>query len=104
VLVGERFLDRSVGDDDEPGIVVVEELQSDELRCKSRATATLPLGAVGPHVVVDDQLRSAVEDVGQADWTVGADQGVVSQFDHRQPPPLGGDGIQFAGGGLLALA
>jgi hypothetical protein len=55
-------------------------------------------------VVVDDELRAAAEHVGQPDGPIGADQGVVGQFHHRQPTPLGGDRIQFAGGGLLAFA
>ena len=55
-------------------------------------------------MVVDDELRAAVENIGETDGPVGADQGIVRQLDHGQAAPLGGDRIQFASGGLLALA
>ncbi len=101
VAVGQRFVDRSVGDDDEAGVVVVQEVEPSELRCEAGATAALPLGAVGPHVVVGDQLTAAVEDVDQPHRTVRADQRVVGQFHHRKAPSCCSDRVQFPGGGLL---
>jgi hypothetical protein len=53
---------------------------------------------------LSNELRATVEHIDEADGTVCPDQRVVGQLDHRQPTPLGGDRIQFAGGGLLALA
>ena len=101
VAVGQRLLDRSVGDDDEPRVVVVQELQPGELRRESGAAAALPLGAVLPHVVVDDELRTSLEHVDQSDGPVLADQRVVSHLDHREPTALRGDGVQLAGRRLL---
>jgi len=54
--VGECLLDRALGDDDEPGVVAVQELQPGELRGEPCAARALPLLAGEPHVVVDDQL------------------------------------------------
>src|SRR4029079_5729459 len=51
VAVGQRLVDGSVGDDDEPRVVAVQELQPGELGCEAGAAAALPLRAVLPHVV-----------------------------------------------------
>ena len=83
LLVVQRLVDRPLRDDDEAGVVVVEEVQPDVLRRQPRAAAALPLRAIGPHVVVDDELRAPVEHVGQADGAVRADQRVVRELDHR---------------------
>jgi hypothetical protein len=101
-LVLERLVDRALGDDDEPGVPVVQELQPGVLRGEPGAARALPLLAVEPHVVVDDQLRLAVEDVRQPDRPVLALEGVVGQLHHRQPAALGGDRVELAGGGLLS--
>jgi hypothetical protein len=104
LLVGERLVDRALGDDDEPCVVVVQELQARVLRGEPRAARALPFLAGEPHVVVDDQLPLAVEDFGQPDGAVLAVEGVVGHLDHRQATPLGGDGVEFTGRGLLAGA
>ena len=83
------------------GVVVVEEAQPDVLRRQRGTAAALPLRAVGPHVVVDDELGAPVEDVDQLERAVGADQRVVRQLDHRQSAALCSDGIEFTGCGLL---
>ena len=57
-----------------------------------------------PHVVVDDQLRLAVEDVGEPDRAVLALQRVVGHLDHGQPAALRGDGVELPRRGLLADA
>lgn len=102
LLVGEGLVDRTLGDDDEPGVVVVQELQAGELRGEPRAARALPFLAGEPHVVVDDQLALAVEEFGQAYGAVLAVEGVVGHLHHRQPTTLGGDGVQLPGRGLLA--
>ena len=76
-LIGQSLFDRSVGDDDEAGVVVVQELQSSELRGETRAPATLPIRAARPHVVIDDELRAAFEQLDQTDGPVRPGQGVV---------------------------
>ncbi len=86
VAVGQRLLDRPVGDDHEPRVVVVQELQPGELRRESRAAAALPFRAVLPHVVVDDELRATLEDVDESDRPVLADR--VCSHPSR---PSGGD-------------
>ena len=63
-LVCERFVDWALCDDDESGVPVVEELQPAELRGEAGATRALPFLVRKPHVVVDDQLRFAFEDIG----------------------------------------
>ena len=102
--VGEGLADLALGDDHEARVVGAQEVGARELRGEAGAAAALPLGAGGPHVVVGDQLRGAVEDVDQADRTVGPLEGVVGQLDHRQTPTLRGDRVELARGGLLALA
>src|SRR5215472_2039833 len=54
--VRECLADWALSDDDEPGVVAVQELQPSELRGEPRAARALPLLAGEPHVVVDDQL------------------------------------------------
>src|SRR5215472_3780430 len=55
-LVRERLADWALGNDDEPGVVAVQELQPSELRGEPCAARALPLLAGEPHVVVEDQL------------------------------------------------
>ncbi|MCO5546628.1 hypothetical protein L7F22_000059 [Adiantum nelumboides] len=99
--VRQRLVDRALGDDDEPGVELLQAREPGELRGEPGAPAALPVGAVVPHVAVDDQLRVAVEDLGEADGAVLATQDVVGHLDHRQPATGGGDGVELAGGGLL---
>ena len=103
VPVGQRLPDRSRRDDDEARVVVVQEVQAGELRREAGTAGTLPLGAIAPHVVVDDELRAPAEDIGKADRTVRADQRVVGHLHHRQSPTRSGDRVQLAGGGFLSL-
>src|SRR5437660_12406450 len=56
------------------------------------------------YVVVDDQLRFAVEDIDEPDRPLGPDQGVFGHLHHREPASLRGDRVEFPGGGLLAEA
>jgi hypothetical protein len=51
---------------------------------------------------VDDELGATLEHVDQSDGTVGADQRVVGELDHRQPATLGRDGVELTGRGLLS--
>jgi hypothetical protein len=53
-------------------------------------------------VVVDDELRPSVEDVGEPDWSALADERVVVHLDHREPATLRGDGVELARRSLLA--
>ena len=101
LLVRQGLVDRALGDDDEPRVVRVEEAEAGELRRVARAAPALPLLVVEPHVVVDDELRLALEDVDQPDRTLRTLQGVVGQLDHRQPAPLRGDRVQLPGRRLL---
>lgn len=101
LLVGERLVDGALGDDDEAGVVLVEELQAGVLRGEPRAAGALPLLPGEPHVVVDDQLPLALEDVREPDGAVGALQRVLRHLDHRQPAALGGDGVELPRRGLL---
>jgi len=52
-------------------------------------------------VVVDDQLRTALEDVGQREGPAGPVQHVLRELDHGKAAALGGDGVEFPGGRLL---
>src|SRR5690606_14681259 len=45
-----------------------------------------------------------LEDLGERDGTVFSDERVLGQCDHRQSSALGGDGVEFPRGGLLADA
>ena len=45
-----------------------------------------------------------VEDVGEPDGSVLADERVVIQLDHRKPTTLRGDGVELARRRLLASA
>ena len=96
-LVGERLVDRTLGDDHKAGVVVVQELQPGELAGEPGAAATLPFLAGKPHVVVDDELGLALEHVRQPNRAVGSVKGVVGQLHHRQAPASGGDGVQLPG-------
>src|SRR5258708_3895072 len=55
-LVRECLADWALGDDDEPGVVAVQEVQPSELRGEPCAAWALPRLAGEPHVGVDDQL------------------------------------------------
>ena len=103
-LVRERLVDRALGDDDEAGVVVVEELQPGELAGEPGAARALPFLTGEPHVVVDDQLGLAFEHVHEANRAVGALEGVVRQFHHREAPAGSCDGVELASRGLLPYA
>jgi hypothetical protein len=92
-FVGECFVKRPLGDDDKPGVVVVQELQPGELRGEASTPRALPFLTRKPHVVVYDQLRLPVEHVDQPHRSVLAVQNVVPHLDHRQPPSLRGDRV-----------
>ncbi len=100
-LVGKRFVDRSLRDDDEPGVIAVQELQPGELGGEAGAARTLPLLTGEPHVVVDNELLFTVEYVGQLHRSVLGFQYIVWHLDHRQPSSLRGDRVQVAGGRLF---
>ena len=100
-LVGERLVDRALGDDDEAGVVGVEELEPGELAGEPGAARALPLLAGEPHVVVDDQLALALEHVDEPNRAVGSVERVVGQLHHREASAGGGDGVELTSRGLL---
>ena len=91
-----------MGDDDEPGVVAVQELQPGELRGEPRAARALPLLAREPHVVVDDELTFALEHFHQPDRAMGSLERVVRQLHHRQAPAGRGDAVELASRHLLS--
>ncbi len=99
--VGERFVNRALGDDNESGVVAVEELETGELAREAGAARALPLLAGEPHVVVHDQLAFAFERIGQPSRSVGAVQDVFGKFDHRESPTSRCDSVELACRGLL---
>ena len=103
-LIRERLVDRALGDDDEAGVVAVEELQPGELAGEPGAARALPFLTGEPHVVVDDQLVLAVEHVHEPNRAVGSLEGVVGQFHHREAPAGSGDGVELTSRGLLPCA
>ncbi len=100
-LIRQRFVDRTLGDDDEAGVVAVEELQPGELAGEPGATRALPLLIGEPHVVVDDQLPLAFEDVHEPNGTVGTVEGVIGKLDHWQTATGRRHGVEFTSHGLL---
>ena len=103
-LVGERLVDRTLGDDDEAGVVVVEELEPGELARESGAARALPCLTGEPHVVVDDQLGLAFEHVHEPNRAVGAVERVLGQLHHREATAGRGDGVELTSRGLLPYA
>jgi hypothetical protein len=53
-------------------------------------------------VAVDDQLRFAVENVGQPHGSFLAFQNVFRHRNHWQPSSLRGDGVELTSGRLLS--
>ena len=103
-LVCERLVDRTLGDDDEAGVVAVEELEPGELAGEPGAARALPFLTGEPHVVVDDQLGLAFEKVHEPNRAVGALEGVVGQLHHRKAPTCSCDGVELTSRGLLPYA
>src|SRR5580693_5865379 len=100
-LVRECFVDGSLCDDDESGVIVVQKLQPGELGGEPGAARTLPVLTREPHVVVDDQLPFTVEYIDQPHRSVLGFQYIVRHLNHRQPSSLCGDGVELAGGRLF---
>ena len=103
-LVLERLVDRTLGDDDEAGVVAVEELEPGELAGETGAARALPLLTREPHVVIDDQLAPALEEIHQPNRTVGSIERVLRQFHHRQISARGRDCVELTCCGLLPNA
>ena len=100
-LVRERLVDRAWGDDDEAGVVGVEELEPGELAGEPGAARALPLLTGEPHVVIDDQLALVLEHVDEPNRAVGSVECVLGQFHHRETSAGRGDGVELTSCGLL---
>ena len=77
------------------------------LTCQAVVGAALALTlvrcAVPPHVLVDDELVTALEEVEERHRAVGSDDlDSPVDLDHRQPTAGSGDGVALTGVRLLA--
>src|SRR5262249_23881596 len=98
------LVERALAEDGEGDVTLVQIGQFADLPGEEGATLTL-VGcgaAVVPHVIRDEQLGAALEDIDQEDLSVASDErSRWVPLRHGQPSPRGGDRIALPGVRLL---
>ena len=103
--IGGHLVPAARGQDGERDAAGVEVHRVLQVPGRDGAALALPLvrRAVPPHVLVDQELVAALEQVQERDRAAGAgDLDLPVELHHRQPAAGRGEGVAFAGVGFLA--